>query len=271
VELCVKVGSFLLQVVVCGVLLLSGHAFAADEAAKQSQPPAGNTHMPKPTSKEKNKKPIKLVAAVVPKRAPAAPRKKPVVVVLMGAPGSGKGTQAAILSKKMDIPHISTGDLLRAEVAKGSELGKEASAIMKKGELVPDGLVLDMLKKRVAARDCNKGFLLDGFPRTEVQANMFDMAIGNTKHVIVINIDVADDVITTRILGRAKDAGDKKRADDNPAAIKERLAQYHQNSEPLIAMYQKRNLLSHIDGTGDVQSIHQNIWKEVQRRLATLA
>jgi len=250
-----KSTSLMSLLVLCSALILGAQALAD----------ADNTIMPKNEAPKKLATPPAKPAATKTVKAKPA-KQKPTVVVFMGAPGSGKGTQAAMLSKKMGVPHISTGDLLRAEVAKGTALGKQAGAIMKKGELVPDEMVLTMLQKRASQRDCNKGYLIDGFPRTEAQAKMLDMWLKERTNMVVVNLDVKDNVIMERIAGRAKEAGDKKRADDNPESVKERLAQYHKNTQPLMATYEEQKRLINIDGSEDIDSIHKHIWEEVQKR-----
>lgn len=124
------------------------------------------------------------------------------VVILLGPPGSGKGTQAVRLSKELNIPHISTGDLFRENLSKQTELGKKAKGYMEKGLLVPDELVLEMLFDRVARPDCDKGYLLDGFPRTIPQAEAFGKHLSSDTQLTVLNLEVEDDVIVKRISGR---------------------------------------------------------------------
>src|ERR1700722_14772091 len=124
------------------------------------------------------------------------------VIILLGPPGSGKGTQAVKLTKELNFPHISTGDLFRENISKATALGTKAKSFMDIGKLVPDELVLDMLFDRISKPDCEKGFLLDGFPRTIPQAEAFDQKILNGTRLIVINLHVADSVIEERISGR---------------------------------------------------------------------
>ena len=124
------------------------------------------------------------------------------VVILLGAPGAGKGTQAARLSKARALPHVSTGDLLRDNIARGTSLGTQARAYMDKGELVPDELVLDMLATRVSAPDARAGYVLDGFPRTEVQARALEQRLTPSDRLHVVNLEVSDDTIVERTAGR---------------------------------------------------------------------
>ncbi|MBS7656032.1 adenylate kinase [Candidatus Bathyarchaeota archaeon] len=186
------------------------------------------------------------------------------IIVLLGPPGSGKGTYASILTKKLKIPHISTGDLVREEIKAGTKLGKEAAEHVNRGELIPDEKILEILKNRVSKLDCVKGFILDGYPRTLKQAEDLNKAANVN---IVVNLNVPDEVIIERLAYRLtckncgaiynektlkpKKAGvcDKcggslyKREDDKPEVIKERLKVYREKTQPLIDFYKKKNLL----------------------------
>lgn len=201
------------------------------------------------------------------------------VIILLGPPGSGKGTQAVLLAKQLQIPHISTGDLFRENLSKGTELGKKVKGFMNSGRLVPDELVLDMVFDRVAKADCAAGYLLDGFPRTIPQAQSFDAHLGHDDELIVLNLDVADAVIVQRIAGRLsckscgaiqhkdfsppKEEGkcDKckgelfQRPDDKPEVVKERLRVYHVQTEPLIEYYDKKNVLHTVDGERSPETV----------------
>ncbi len=194
------------------------------------------------------------------------------IVILLGPPGSGKGTQAVRLTKELGIPHISTGDLFRENMGKNTELGQKAKTFINAGKLVPDELVLDMLFDRVSKPDAAKGYLLDGFPRTLPQAEAFGKSLRGEK-VVVLNLDVPDEVIVKRLEGRRtckncgnihhlefsppKSAGicDKcggelvQRSDDTAEVIKERLRVYHAQTKPLVAYYQKMGILHTVDGT----------------------
>ena len=188
-------------------------------------------------------------------------------LILVGPPGAGKGTQAKRLVDKLGVPHISTGDMLRAAVKAGTELGKQADAIMKAGELVPDGLVINLVLERIKQPDAEKGFMLDGFPRTERQAVALDVALEESKVSLdaVVLIDVADHIIEERITGRRSDpaTGDiyhmqfnpppegmevLHRADDRPEAVRARLAKYHRDTVPIIPYYDQKGLLKRVDG-----------------------
>jgi|EndMetStandDraft_5_1072996.scaffolds.fasta_scaffold110860_2 adenylate kinase len=209
------------------------------------------------------------------------------VIILLGPPGSGKGTQAVRLSKELGIPHISTGDLFRENIGKNTELGKKAKTFMDAGKLVPDSLVLEMLFDRVAKPDCLKGFLLDGFPRTIPQAVEFDKQLSSNDRLIVINLDVPDDLIFKRIEGRlsCKQCGtiynryfnppavdskcDKcggeliQRSDDNEQVVRERLKVYHDQTEPLVDYYSKKKVLMTVNGANDPDIV----FKELLQRL----
>lgn len=205
------------------------------------------------------------------------------VIILLGPPGSGKGTQAVRLAKQLQIPHISTGDLFRENLSKGTELGKKVRTFMDAGHLVPDALVLDMLFDRISHLDCALGYLLDGFPRTIPQAEAFDSRLTAHDDLIVLNLDVADDVIVKRIAGRLsckqcgnihhkdfsppKVAGkcDKcqgeliQRPDDRAEVVKERLSVYHTQTEPLIAHYAKKKVLHTFNGEQAPNTVYEEL------------
>lgn len=175
-------------------------------------------------------------------------------VILLGAPGSGKGTQAEKLTKHYGIAHISTGDLLRAEVASGSELGLKAKAIMDAGDLVSDEIILMMVEQRLTHDDCAKGFLLDGFPRTIVQAEGLAGLLDNLNQPLdaVVHLQVPFEEITQRMLGRG-------RADDTEEAIKNRLSVFEAQTRPLVEFYEQKGLLKSVDGLGDVVEVEQRV------------
>jgi len=202
-------------------------------------------------------------------------------IVLLGPPGIGKGTAAAKLSKELNIPHIATGDMLRENVAEKTELGLKAKSYMDKGALVPDDLVIEMIKERLQKDDCKNGFILDGFPRTINQAEK----IKDTKIDKVVNIQASDDVIVER-LSRRRVCGqcgfiyhldfikpnregfcDKcsgilnQREDDKPEAIKERLKVYREKTEPLIKYY--KELIVDVDGSGTPEEEFELVLKAV--------
>jgi adenylate kinase len=167
-------------------------------------------------------------------------------IILIGPPGAGKGTQAEGLTKRFGIPHISTGDMLRAEVAAGSALGKKAKTIMAAGGLVPDALLIQALTQRLAAEDCARGFILDGFPRNVPQAEALDaMLAARGQHLdAVVALRVDEAVLAARIAGRREIT---HRADDNPETVKTRLTAYHEETAPLLPHYAAQNKLFVVD------------------------
>ena len=178
----------------------------------------------------------------------------PVDVVFFGPPGSGKGTQASRLASALGIPQISTGDLLRANVARGTELGKIAKPIMESGALVPDELVTRMLKERLAEPDAAGGALFDGYPRTVPQAEALDglLAESGRKVVAVLFIDVPDAPIVERLVKRATLEG---RADDTPETIGARLRVYREKTAPLAELYRSHGVFHRIDGDRPVDAV----------------
>jgi adenylate kinase len=163
--------------------------------------------------------------------------------IFLGAPGAGKGTQALLLAQHCQIPHISTGDILRAEVAASSDLGKQARDYMDRGELVPDSLLLDMIRARLAQPDAAGGWILDGFPRNVSQAEFLDRLLAELDmgFDLAVNLEVPDEVLVSRMLERG-------RADDNEETIRNRLIVYREKTAPLIDYYQNTDKLKTIDG-----------------------
>ncbi len=202
-------------------------------------------------------------------------------LILVGPPGAGKGTQAAALVQRLNVPHLSTGDMLRAAVAQGTELGKKADEFMKAGGLVTDDLVIPIVVERIRESDCAAGFLLDGFPRTRPQAEALDRAMqaaGVSLDAVVV-IEVPDELIVERITGRRMDpetgaiyhlkfnpppeeiAGRlQHRQDDTEEACRARLQKYHSETAPIIPYYDQQGLLRRIDGVGDPQRIAENLF-----------
>ncbi len=180
----------------------------------------------------------------------------------MGPPGAGKGTQAKKICSDYEIPQISTGDILRDSVKNGTEMGVLAKKYMDAGDLVPDEVVIGIIKERIKEKDCKNGFLLDGFPRTIDQAD----ALGNLldsvgiKLDVVINLAVPDSELVSRLLDRAKKEG---RADDNEETIKNRLANYNSKTLPLLDYYRKKSILKEINGLGSMDEIAGRIKKEL--------
>lgn len=209
--------------------------------------------------------------------------------IFLGAPGAGKGTQAELLSLKLNVPHISTGDILRDEVKKGTLLGEKVMVFMSKGELVPDGLILEVMKKRLEEKDCKKGFILDGFPRTLVQAESLDRLLNGIGKIIdrVIKIKVSEETIIKRLSARlvcelcgadynletrpSREAGRcdlcggelEQRMDDNREVILNRLEVYVRQTQPLESYYQGQGKLIEIDGEKDKKLVLEEILKAI--------
>lgn len=192
-------------------------------------------------------------------------------MILVGPPGAGKGTQAAQLLERLTIPHISTGDMLRAAVQAGTTLGKEADEYMKRGDLVPDRVVIGMVLERIQQDDAQQGFMLDGFPRTKPQAEALDAALkkANVDLDAVVLIEVPDELIVERITGRRMDpeTGDiyhiqfqpapadiqgrlVQRKDDTEEAVTARLQKYHNETTPIVPFYEAQGILKRVDGVG---------------------
>jgi adenylate kinase len=183
-------------------------------------------------------------------------------LVLLGAPGSGKGTQAARLKSHLQVPHISTGDLLRAEVAAGSELGLQAKEVMARGDLVSDDILLGMLEVRFSRADTRNGFILDGYPRNLAQAAALDdllVRIGQPMDV-ALQLHVDNDVLIERLAGRAKAEG---RADDHPDSVRKRLEVYDQQTAPVIEFYRQHGQLTVVDGVGSLDEVFERILEAI--------
>jgi len=180
-------------------------------------------------------------------------------ILVLGAPGAGKGTQAEKLCANLAIPHISTGEILRTAVQNQTELGKQAKGFMDRGELVTDELMINLIRERLQQPDCNAGFLLDGFPRTLVQAEALDKLLQSlgAELTSVIHLAVPEDVLLNRIANRA-DQG-SGRSDDNLEVAKNRLQVYHQQTAPVSDHYREKGILRTIDGVGTVEQIEERI------------
>lgn len=211
-------------------------------------------------------------------------------VVLLGAPGAGKGTQGEKLVKKYNFPHISTGDIFRAAIKEGTTLGKQAKEYMDKGELVPDSLVVGIVSERLQQPDCREGFLLDGFPRTVGQAEALDKVLSGkgTPLNAVISVDVEQTELLERLTGRrvckicgatyhvrfnppqVRNVCDKcggelyQRADDTVETVKQRLEVYCRQTEPLIAYYREKNLLLSVDGSKEIAVVFAEIISKLE-------
>ncbi|MEO9780089.1 MAG: adenylate kinase [Sedimentitalea sp.] len=220
---------------------------------------------------------------------------KPAVLILLGPPGAGKGTQARMLEEKFGLVQLSTGDLLRAAVAAGTDAGKAAKTVMEAGELVSDEIVINILRDRLAEPDCAKGVILDGFPRTTVQAEALDALLAESGQGInaAVSLEVDDAAMVTRISGRftCGDCGEgyhdkfkapkvagtcdkcgstnmKRRADDNAETVASRLVAYHEQTAPLIAYYKARDVLKSIDAMGDIDTIATDLAAIVKQATA---
>lgn len=188
-------------------------------------------------------------------------------LVLLGAPGSGKGTQAARLKDHLQVPHISTGDLLRAEVAAGTPLGLEAKAVMARGDLVSDEILLGMLEDRFSRDDTASGFILDGYPRNLAQAAALDALLVKlgTQFDAAVQLEVDNEQIIARLAGRAQAEG---RADDSPESVRHRLNVYDQQTAPVIAFYRDHDQLTVVDGVGSLDDVFDRIVKAIGREQA---
>ncbi|MEO5338189.1 MAG: adenylate kinase [Magnetospirillum sp. WYHS-4] len=207
-------------------------------------------------------------------------------IILLGPPGAGKGTQAKRIQDKYGMVQLSTGDMLRAEVASGSELGKQAKSIMESGGLVSDGLIISMISVRIDQPDCKKGFILDGFPRTVPQAEALDTMLQDKGYKLdhVVELKVNDDAMVERICGRytcgkcGKGYHDKfekpakegvcdkcgstdfvRRADDNEATVRSRLEAYHKQTAPISAYYGKKGVLKETDGMAPIDDVTKQL------------
>lgn len=187
-------------------------------------------------------------------------------LVLLGAPGSGKGTQAARLREHFRVPHISTGELLRAAVAAGTELGRQAQAVMDAGSLVSDEIVLGMLEERLREEDARNGFILDGYPRNLAQATALDALLGRLGQPmdVAVQLDVDNERIVQRLASRAAEEG---RADDSPEAVRNRLRVYADQTAPVIDYYRSQGKLVCVFGVGEIDEVFARILAAVEEHL----
>lgn len=184
-------------------------------------------------------------------------------LVLLGPPGSGKGTQATRLKDLLKVPHISTGDLLRGEVAAGTELGKQAKAVMDAGNLVSDDILLGMLESRLAQADVANGFILDGYPRNLAQADALGKLLERIGQPFdaAVQLEVPTELLVERIAGRAQAEG---RADDNPESVRKRLQVYTDSTAPVINFYKEQGRLTVVDGVGELDEVTQRLTDALQ-------
>jgi adenylate kinase len=179
-------------------------------------------------------------------------------LLLLGAPGAGKGTQAARLARRLDVPQISTGEMLRQAVASGSELGRRVQDTMDRGELVSDSIVIEVARERLSLSDAMRGFVLDGFPRTLAQAEALDRILGELgsrlERCVALSVD--EEALVGRLLGRARIEG---RSDDNEATIRKRMRVYDEQTAPLLDYYRRRGVLAEVDGMGSIEEVEKEI------------
>jgi adenylate kinase len=171
-----------------------------------------------------------------------------VKLLFIGPPGAGKGTQAGRVAERLGIPHISTGDMFRDHVARGTDMGQKVEAIMAAGDYVPDEVTVAMLEERISQPDAGDGFILDGFPRTEAQVESLDRLLDEDGLDEVVIFDVDEDELVDRLIARG-------RADDNAETIRTRFRIYQEQTQPLIDLYEDRGLTVHVDGIGEVEEV----------------
>jgi adenylate kinase len=186
-------------------------------------------------------------------------------IVLLGAPGSGKGTQAALLVDNLNLPHISTGELLRSAVKAGTELGKKAKVVMDRGELVSDDIMLGLIEERLAQPDAKAGFILDGYPRNLAQARALDQLLARIEQPVdeALQIDVNADMVIARIAKRAAEEG---RSDDTEEVVRNRMKIYSDQTAPVTDYYAQKGLLSRVLGEGTIDEVFQRIKGVLQMR-----
>ncbi len=182
-------------------------------------------------------------------------------LILLGPPGAGKGTQAQRLQETYGLVQLSTGDMLRAAVKAGTEVGKKAEAIMARGDLVPDEVVVGIISDRIEQPDAKKGYILDRFPRNVAQAEALDKMLAGkgTKLDAVVELEVDDKILLGRIENRAAQTAGGPRADDNAEALAKRLKVYHEQTAPLVAYYKKQGALKGVDGMKDIDDVTRQI------------
>lgn len=183
-------------------------------------------------------------------------------IILLGPPGAGKGTQAQVLVENHGLVQLSTGDMLRAAVASGSELGQQAKAVMDAGKLMPDDIMVQIISDRISEPDCENGFILDGFPRTTAQAEALDKMLEQKGLPLnhVIEISVNDSVLIDRINARVAQTPEaERRDDDNAETLKHRLEVYHEQTAPILPYYEGRGMLKKVDGMKSIEEVSKQI------------
>ncbi len=191
-------------------------------------------------------------------------------MLIIGPPGSGKGTQAERISQRLGVVAISTGDIFRANVKGGTPLGLEARKFMDNGDFVPDSVTNEMVRNRLSQDDAKRGFLLDGYPRTEAQVDYLDgiLAAAEQELGVVLQLTADDEELVSRLLGRAEETG---RSDDNESVIRHRLDLYHQQTEPVVARYAGRGILTRVDGIGAIDDVTERVLGSIEKALGVSA
>jgi adenylate kinase len=181
-------------------------------------------------------------------------------VIFLGPAGAGKGTQAARLAERLRVPRISTGDMLRETLAAGSAVGKAAAPYLERGELVPDDVLIGMIRERIALPDCARGYVLDGFPRTLPQAEALEQMLGNAaRSCVVLNLEVPREELLRRLTGRGRD-------DDKGQAVEHRLQDYEDRTRPLVTFYEERGQLHRVDGFRPMDAVSADLQRIVEAR-----
>jgi adenylate kinase len=188
----------------------------------------------------------------------------PLDILLLGPQGAGKGTQGKLISREHGIPHIATGDILRAAIAAGTELGRQAEPVLNAGELVPDGLMIGLIRDRLSCEDTDPGFVLDGFPRTAVQAEALDEMLSEIDRplTVVFEFLLPEEMAIERLLRRAEEEG---RADDTPEAIRRRLRLYNERTAPLVEYYRARGILVPVHADRTVEEVFEEIQQALEQ------
>jgi adenylate kinase len=192
-------------------------------------------------------------------------------LVLLGPPGAGKGTQAGQLSKVWSIPHVATGDIFRANVREGTELGRRAKQYMDRGDLVPDEIVIGMVMDRITESDCADGFILDGFPRTVAQAEALDRrlrrpSVPQEPLDAALNFEITEEELFRRLVTRAEK---EHRSDDAEEIVRHRLEVYHANTKPLVDYYERQGVLVVVDGMGSIDEVNRRIRDSLEERVTS--